>query len=115
MRYMLLLHGREAEFQRRTPDRREAAVAFLARFEDELAVGSELEWTEVLDDEEHAVLVGPGGTGEGWFNSEGSPLQRAWVVRVQDRERALELAARLARGVDSPVEVRKCLPGAQRP
>ncbi|WP_233615154.1 hypothetical protein [Leucobacter chromiisoli] len=116
MRYMLLLHGRESEVWGRTPEWVEEATAFLARFDDELASRSELEWTEVLDSDAHASLVGPGQeTRPGWFNAQGDPLARLWVVRVADAARAAELASQIAGELDTWVEVRECLPSAQRP
>lgn len=116
MRYMLLLHGREEDVHATPPERVEEVAAFLARFEDELTSGSELDWTEVLASEVHAVVVEPGGAArEAWLNAVGLPLERVWVVRVSDPERAHEIAAALAAGVGAPVEVRECLPSAQRP
>lgn len=115
MRYMLLLHGRAAKFHHRDADALEAALAFLVRFEDELAGRSELEWTEVLDDEAQAEVVGPDrAVRKGAVHAEG-PLMRVWVVRVPDQARAWDLAGALAEGVGMPIEVRECLPGAQRP
>ncbi len=61
MRYMLLLHGREEDVHATPPERVEEVAAFLARFEDELTSGSELDWTEVLASEVNAVVVEPGG------------------------------------------------------
>lgn len=116
MRYMLLLHGTEAEFRGRPPEWIEEVLAFLARFEDELAGRSELEWSETLEVPEHAETVGPGGEAQpGWFNAEASPLRRLWVIRVADHARARELAGLLAGELDAWVEVRECMPTAQRP
>lgn len=116
MRYMLLLHGREAERLQRSPEWREEAAAFIARFDDELATSSELEWTEVLDADPQAVIVGPGEAPRpGWCNADGKPLTRIWVVRVETAERAAELAGMLAGELDTWIEVRECLPSAQRP
>ena len=116
MRYMLLAHGLEAALVERGPAWVEEVVAFLARFEDELSSNSELEWTEALDDEEHAEVVGPGGeVRPGWYNEGGKPLRRLWAVRVPDRDRARELAGQLAGELDTWVEIRACLPTAQRP
>ncbi|XPP27238.1 MAG: hypothetical protein ACNYNX_03380 [Leucobacter sp.] len=116
MRYMLLLHGREEEVHAAPPERVEEITAFLARFEDELMSGSELDWTEVLASEVNALVVGPDGAArETWLNAEGLPLERVWVVRVADPDRAGAIAASLAAGVGAPVELRECLPSAQRP
>lgn len=116
MRYMLLLHFSESDLDERTPEWVEEAVGFLSRFEDELAVRSELEWAEVLASEAHAELVGPGGERRlGRFNAEGAPLGRLWVVRVDDEARVRELAGLLAGELDAWIEVRECLPGSQRP
>ncbi|MFT4233135.1 MAG: hypothetical protein QM606_10230 [Leucobacter sp.] len=116
MRYMLLLHGRVAELHDRPADRLEEVLGFLVRFEDELAISSELEWTEVLDAEDQAEVVGPDReVRKGWANAGAAPLMRAWVVRVRDQARAWELAGALAEALEMPVEVRECLPGSQRP
>lgn len=60
MRYLLSWHIREDELRQRSPAWREEIVAFLAQFEDELFVNSELDWVEVLDPESQAIVVGPG-------------------------------------------------------
>lgn len=61
MRYTLSWHIHDKELRGRIPAGREEAAAFLARFEDELFVSSDLDWVEVLDPESHAIVVGPGG------------------------------------------------------
>ncbi len=116
MRYLLSWHIREAELLSRSPEWREGVAAFLAEYEDELLANSELDWVEVLDPESHAVVVGPGAqVREGVYNQEGKPSARVWAVRVASRERALEIAARFAGQLDTWIEVRESLPGAQRP
>lgn len=116
MRYLLFWHIRDAELHGRSPEWHEEVASFLAGFEDELAAGSELEWTEVLAPGAQSVVVGPGAElRHGVFDVEGTPLARVWAVRVADRERAVALAAKLAGELDAWVEVRECLPGAQRP
>ncbi|KAF5290532.1 hypothetical protein FQR65_LT20631 [Abscondita terminalis] len=116
MRYMMLLHGTEAEFQGRGSEWIEESVKFLARFEDDLASRSELEWTEVLGSAAHAETVGPDGEPRtAWFNAAAVPVLRVWVVRVPHHERARELAGSLAAGLGASIEVRECLSGAQRP
>lgn len=49
MRYTLSWHIHDKELRGRIPAGREEAAAFLARFEDELFVSSDLDWVEVLD------------------------------------------------------------------
>ncbi len=115
MRYMLLLHGKAAEFHQRDTERLEEALGFLVRFEDDLAARSELEWTEVLDAETQAEVVGPDREVRRGTEGSDAPLARVWVVRVPDQARAWELAGALAEGIGMPIEVRECLPGAQRP
>ncbi|MDJ1372090.1 YciI family protein [Gulosibacter molinativorax] len=116
MRYLMSWHVREAELVDRSPEWREEATAFLAEFEDRLFSNSELDWVEVLDTEKQAVVIGPGGESrEGFYNSEGKPSARLWAVRVPSRERAVELAAELAGKLDTWIELREIMPGAQRP
>lgn len=116
MRYMLMAHGLESALIERGPVWIEEIVGFFARFEDALASSSELEWTEALDSDELAEVVGPGDERRaGWYNEAGKPLRRLWVVRVDSHERARELAGELAGELDTWVEVRRCLPGSQRP
>lgn len=116
MRYILSWHIREAEQQARTPAWREETAAFLAQFEDELFVNSELDWVEVLGPESQAIVVGPGQEiREGFYNAGGKPSARVWAIRVTDRARAVEIAAKFAGQLDTWIEVRESLPGAQRP
>lgn len=116
MRYLLSWHIREAELHDRTPAWREEIVAFLARFEDELFLSSELDWVEVLDPESQAIVVGPGGdVRAGYYNEGGKPSARVWAIRVENRERAREIAATFAGQLDTWIEVRESMPGAQRP
>jgi len=116
MRYLLSWHIREAELHDRPSAWREEVVAFLARFEDELFVSSELDWVEVLDPESQAIVVGPGGdVRAGYYNEGGKPSARVWAIRVETRERAREVAATFAGQLDTWIEVRESMPGAQRP
>lgn len=116
MRYVLSWHIGESELLDRSPAWREEVVAFLARFEDELFVNSELDWVEVLDPESQAIVVGPGAEiRPGFYNESGKPSARVWAIRVTNRERAVEIAATFAGQLDTWIEVRESMPGAQRP
>lgn len=116
MRYLLSWHIRETEMQDRAAEWREEIVAFLARFEDELFLSSELDWVEVLDSESQAIVVGPGGdVRTGFYNEGGKPSARVWAIRVANRDRAREIAAKFAGQLDTWIEVRESMPGAQRP
>lgn len=116
MRYLLLWHTGETELRERSPEWHEEIAAYLTRFEDELASTSELEWTEVLAPESQATVIGPGpAVRERDPQTDGAPLARAWAVRVDSRDRAVDLASELAGELDAWVEVRETLPGAQRP
>ena len=115
MRYLLSWHIREAEIRTRSPAWREEVVAFLAQYEDELFVNSELDWVEVLDQEpSHRGRTWCGGSR--WFfltpvgtfgESLGDPRLRS---STSDRC-SVEFAGQL----DTWIEVRECLPSAQRP
>ena len=116
MRYLLLAstpatihHPTELEAARV-----EAAVAFCARFEDELAASSELEWSEVLAPPSPSRAHAADGA-SGADPSADWILSRVWAVRVSGNERAQELAALVTRELAARVEVRECLAGAQRP
>lgn len=116
MRYLLFWHAREEELQARTAEWHEEIVEFLAVFEDELEAHSELEWVEVLAPDSQAVVVGPDlVVSEGPYNVNGKPAARIWSIRVADQARATEIANRLAGELDTWIEVRECLEGAQRP
>jgi len=116
MRYILSWHIRESELRGRSPAWREETAAFLARFEDELFASSELDWVEVLDPESHAIVVGPGAeVRNGFYNEGGKPSARFWAIRVASRQRAIDIASTFAGQLDTWIEVRECLPGAQRP
>ena len=116
MRYLLSWHIREAEMRTRSPAWREEVIAFLARYEDELFVNSELDWVEVLDPETQAIVVGPGAeVRSGFYNAGGKPSARVWAIRVANRQRAIDIASKFAGQLDTWIEVRECLPSAQRP
>lgn len=116
MRFLLLHHESEAELAARPAEAVESALAFMLRFEDELASRSELEWSEVLGSDERAEFVTPGGQVELGQAPGGAPLlRRVWAVRVDSEERARYLAGELADGIAARIELRECLPGAQRP
>lgn len=116
MRYFMSWHIREAELLARSPEWREEVAAFLALYEDELFANSELDWVEVLDPETQAIVVGPGAqVREGFYNEGGKPSARVWAIRVSSRDRAIEIASKFAGQLDTWIEVRECLPGAQRP
>ena len=116
MRYLLFWHLRDEELRARTPEWQEEITAFLAIFENELAERSELEWTEVLAPDTQAIVVGPDRVvSTGPYNVNGKPAARIWAVRVADADRATEIASSLAGELDTWIEVRECLEGAQRP
>ncbi|MBK0421866.1 hypothetical protein JD292_07240 [Leucobacter sp. CSA2] len=126
MRFLLLHHETEEDLAARPAEEVESAVAFAARFEDELAARSELEWGEVLGADEAAIVVSPGGSVEPASAGPGAVrtgsgagsaplLRRVWAVRVADEARARELAADLADGIAARIELRECLPASQRP
>lgn len=116
MRYLLLAHRVESEILTHSTEWIEGVVAYLARFEDELAASSELEWAEVLGSDEQADVVSPDGTvSQGWVNEPGKPLRRVWAVRVVDRARVIELATQLSAELDVEIELRECMPTSQRP
>lgn len=117
MRYLLLASEPEAP-QHHTDSwaaHVEAAVAFCARLEDELAASSELEWSEVLAPAEHARSYAVEGSVTEGLAGAVSALTRLWAIRVADAARAQELAARIAHELTARVELRECLAGAQRP
>ena len=94
-----MLSGRErtqlSSSRFRSPAWRDEA-AFLARFEDEPFVDSELDWVEVLDPESHAIVVGLGGEiRKRFYNEGGKPSARVWAIRVANCERTVELHALL--------------------
>lgn len=116
MRYVLSWHTRDAELRERSPAWHEEAAAFLARLEGELNAHSELDSTLVLAPDALASVLGPGHERrEGHYNSEAKPVARLWVIRTSGRERAEAIAAELAGELDTWIEVREVLEGAQRP
>ena len=116
MRFLLLHHESELEAADRPAEAIESALAFLTRFEDELATRSELEWSEVLGPDSGAEFFIPGGQVEaGPGEGGGQLLRRVWAVRVASEARARELAGELADGIAARIELRECLPGSQRP
>lgn len=116
MRYLLVWHAHEDELRARTPEWHEEVMEFLAGFDGRLAASSELEWSEVLAEESQAVVVGPDRVvSDGYYNVSGKPASRLWSVRVATHARAVELASELAGELDTWIEVRECLEGAQRP
>lgn len=115
MRYLLLVQGflpGEGADPERDAVHLQSAVAFAAKFEDELLASSELEWSEVLGPTDHSRVVGPDGAA--WAGGV-TGVSRVWAVRVGTVDRAHDLAARIASELGANVEVRECLVGAQRP
>lgn len=116
MRFHLFWHIREEELAERSPEWHEEVAAFLVQFSGELEQHSELDWSEVYARESRSSVVGPGGTTRiGHYNEEGKPVRRSWGIRVENLERAQEIAAALAGELDTWIEVREVLEGAQRP
>lgn len=115
MRYLLLVYSRESERLAKSPEWSEEVMAFFTEFENGLVMNGEFDWGEVLGPEDQAVVVGPGAERRHeHYNAEGKPLHRIWAVKAT-KERALELAARIAGELDTWVEVRECFVSAQRP
>ncbi|WP_157155763.1 MULTISPECIES: YciI family protein [unclassified Diaminobutyricimonas] len=106
MKFMIMVFGDEATLHIRAKSDIEREAAFMVQFEDELATGGELVYSEVLEFGASGTLVEAyGGTRRGSF----STLLRYWVVRVPAETRAIELAARVASVTASTVEVRQCM------
>ncbi len=110
MRYMISTSGDRAAIHARSAEWIEQWVAFTLEFNDELAETGELLQAESLDEAQHAVVVAPdGATTAGPATGPATGLLDFWIVGVRERQRALELAARIATAVGGPVEVRRLL------
>lgn len=116
MRYHLFWHIREEELAARSPEWHEEVAAFFVQYAGELEMSGELDWRETYARESLSTVVGPGGeTRPGHYNEDAKPAHRVWAIRVDTLERAQEIAANLAGELDTWVEVREVLEGAQRP
>ncbi|MFC5337558.1 hypothetical protein [Leucobacter denitrificans] len=116
MRYLLFWHIHDEELRAKTPEWQEEITEFLAVFENELSQRSELEWVEVLAPDTQAVVVGPDLVlSDGPYNVNGKPVARIWSIRAASKERVVQIAERFAGELDTWIEVRECLEGAQRP
>lgn len=110
MRYMISTVGDRDSIHERPAEWIERWVAFTLEFNDELAETGELLQAESLDEAQHAVVVAPGGeTRPGPSSDPTTTLLDFWIVGVHERQRAIELAARIATALGGPVEVRRLL------
>lgn len=117
MRYLLLLRGLDPNLRRRSLSWVEEVTSFLARFDDELASRSELEWSEVLAPVSQATIVGLSGSEHGadTIDDASETIARVWAVRVADRARAVEISRDLAEALGTRIEMRECMPSSQKP
>lgn len=107
MRYLISSFGDRDAVHRRSPEWVEGWMSFLLAFTDELVATGELVQAESLDEARHAVRVAPDGTtSPGTIPGLDASLLDFWIVAVDDRERAEQIAARLAAALGATVEVR---------
>jgi len=116
MRYHLFWHIREEELAARSPEWSEEVMAFLTVFKGQLELNSELDWTDVYAPESQSVVVSPAKRIlEEHYNEDAKAVRQVWAIRVASFDRAVEIAHQLAGELDTWIEVREVLEGAQRP
>lgn len=107
MRYLISSFGDRDAVHRRSPEWIERWMAFLLSFTDELVATGELVQAESLDEARHAVRVEPdGAVTPGIIPDLAGSLLDFWIIAVDDRERAEQIAGRLAAALGTPVELR---------
>ena len=123
MKYILMMTGTKAgvdAYHAWSPSDIQAHFAFLASLNKDLRESGEFVANEPLGAPEQALIVRAGKAGvpvtDGVFPESKEFLLGYWIVDVESRERAHEIAARLSAGpgpggmtLDMPIEVRQIL------
>lgn len=115
MKFMMGTYGDEEIYQVENFDEEQRAwlrgiVEFMEQLNTELAAAGELVAAEGLTAPSEARVVRPHGddtvTTDGPFAEAKEVLAGFWVIDVASRERAEEIAARVVRFVNAPIELR---------
>jgi hypothetical protein len=113
MKYMIMTFGDTSGLEGKSPVWIKAMVEFMQRIDVELTESGELVFQQGLADPSQARTVrvqqGVPVASEGPFAEGRASLVGFWVVDVEDQARAVELAARISRSADAPIEVRQCM------
>jgi hypothetical protein len=110
---MIMTFGGTSGLQGRSPEWIKEMIEFLRRIDVELTESGELVFQQGLADPSQARTVRvqqgvPVATDGPFAESRGS-LVGFWVVDVENQARAVEIAARISRAADAPIEVRRCM------
>jgi hypothetical protein len=88
-------------------------IEFMRRIDVELAESGELVFQQGLADPSQARTVrvqqGVPVATDGPFPESRASLVGFWVVDVENQARAVEIATRISRAADAPIEVRQCM------
>jgi hypothetical protein len=88
-------------------------IEFMRRIDVELTESGELVFQQGLADPSQARTVrvqqGVPVATDGPFAESRASLVGFWVVDVEHQARAVEIAARISRAADAPIEVRRCM------
>lgn len=114
MKYMLLTYANRdfdvESFAAEKGDWFKEMVTFMRDLDAELRASGELVTTEGLADAKEAWTVRPDGddvvTTDGPFAETKELLAGFWIVDVSGRERAEEIAGKIVRFVQAPIEIR---------
>lgn len=115
MKFMMGTYGDEEIYHVENFDEEQRAwlrgiVEFMEQLNTELAAAGELVAAEGLTAPSEARVVRPNGddtvTTDGPFAEAKEVLAGFWVIDVASRERAEEIAARVVRFVNAPIELR---------
>jgi len=113
MKYMIMTFGDTSGLEGRSPEWIKELIEFMRRIDVELAESGELVFQQGLADPSQARTVrvqqGVPVATDGSFAQSRESLVGFWVVDVGNQARAVEIAARISRAADAPIEVRRCM------
>src|SRR5512132_3351445 len=113
MKYMIMTFGGTSGLEGKSPEWIKEMIEFMHRIDVELTESGELVFQQGLADPSQARTVkvqqGVPVATDGPFAESRESLVGFWVVDVENEARAVEIAARISRAADAPIEVRQCM------
>jgi hypothetical protein len=108
MKYMIMTFGDTSALEGKSPEWSKEMIEFMQRIDVELTESGKLVFQQGLADPSQARTVkvqqGVPVATDGPFAESQESLVGFWVVDVEDEARAVEIAARISRAADAPIE-----------